>query len=283
MFKEYLEDRELFLSNNNKFESIDEYQNNYFDIYKVINNNTLDYLASKSDKLIFRSTESKPPFLISIYFDALNMYKSDEIKIAKLLSKCVTEKKNPHILLPYTAFTTDIKPFVNLVDEEVVGVEDEEYKKMMEKYYNNKYIKKNIVTVIISEYATEGPLLNFIKNNHGDFTIKMWKVLLFQVMAMLLFTQLKLPSLYNNFTIDNILLTKTKKNHTYQYCIPKQYYIPNIDYQIKLWCFDLKENNHLDNKCNGLHNFVDTLINELIYMPDVPLIVVEFFESYCPI
>jgi len=288
-------DRKLFLSNNTKLKSLDEYHDiyDYFDLYKIINNNNakLKYIETKSNKLIFKAIECKPQFLISVYFCNHGKYQLTDIKIAQLLNEHAIEKITPHILLPYTAFITEIKPFVNLIDKNIVNKKDKQYKKLIKNYHDNKY--RDIGTVLISEIATEGDLLNFIKNNYRTFSIKTWKILFFQVVSTLAVIQNTLPSfLHDDFTSGDILLTKVKKkkkNRKFMYVINKnKYIVPIIEYQIKLWNFDSSsmsiKNNHSYNKYRDLHYFCNALIDKYQYlnMSYIPSEVVQFLTRIVP-
>ena len=284
--------RELFLSNNIKLKSLDKYHDiyDYLNLYTIINNNNaeLNYIETKTNKLIFKAIGCKPQFLISVYFCNYGKYQSTDIKMAQLINQHVIEKRTHHILLPYTAFITEIDSFVNLIDKNIVNKKDKQYKKIIKNYYNGKY--KNIVTILISEYTTEGNLLNFIKKNYRTLPIKTWKILFFQIISVLAIIQSTLPSLLkNDINTNNILLTKItkkKKNRKHMYVINKnKYIIPIIEYQIKLWNFDLSsENDHSYNKYSDLHYFCNTLINEYKHMnmSYIPSEVVEFLTRIVP-
>jgi len=287
-------DRKLFLSNNTKLKSLDEYHDiyDYFDFHKIINNNNakLKYVATKSNKLIFKATECKPQFLISVDFCNHGKYQPVNIKVAQLLNQHTIEKITPHILLPYTAFITEIKPFVDLINKNIVNKKDKQYKKLIKNYHNNKY--RDTVTVLISEIATEGDLLNFIKKNYSTFSIKTWKILFFQVVSTLAVIQNILSSsLHDDFASGDILLTKIrkKKNKKFMYVINKnKYIVPIIEYQIKLWNFNVSsmsiKNNHSYNKYCDLHYFCNSLINEYkhINVSYIPSEVVQFLTRIVP-
>ncbi len=292
--KRCFRDRELFLSNNIKLKSLDEYHDiyDYFDFHKIINNNkaNLKYIATKANKLIFKATECKPQFLISVNFCNHGKYQPVNIKVAQLLNQNEIEKITLHVLLPYTAFITEIKPFVDLIDKNIVNKKDKQYKKLIKNYHNNKY--RDTVTVLISEIATEGDLLNFIKKNYRTFSIKTWKVLFFQVVSTLAVIQNVLSSSsHNDFTSGDILLTKIKKKKgkKFMYVINKnKYIVPIIEYQIKLWNFDVSsmaiKNNNSYNKYCDLHYFCNSIINEYknINVSYIPLEVLQFLTRIVP-
>ncbi len=286
-------DRKLFLSNNTKLKSLDEYYHdvyNYFNLHKIIddNNAKLKYIETKSNKIIFKAIGCKPEFLINVYFYNNGKHKSADIKFSQILSQYRIEKTTSHILLPYTVFITEINYFMKLIKKNIVNKKDIQYNKIIKNYNNNKY--GNIVTILISETATGESLLNFIKNNCETLSIRTWKILFFQVISTLAVIQSKLPSfLHNDFSADNILLTKIKrkKNRKYMYVINKnKYIVPIIKYQIKLWNFELStmptKNNYSYNKYYDLHYFVNTLMNEYKYVQYMPLKVVEFLTRIVP-
>jgi serine/threonine protein kinase len=101
------------------------------------------------------------------------------------------------------------------------------------------------VSILISEWANAGDLLDYLKKNHDKFGLREWRVIIFKILSVLAIIQNKYPSFrHNDMKANNILLhkiskTPTEKSNKYRYKINGQkYVVPNIGYQIKLWDFD---------------------------------------------
>ena len=104
------------------------------------------------------------------YGDMYNIKRPEnaELLMIKLLSQFVIKKQTPHIILPITTFNTSIKFFLDLSKDEFIT--DKRYDAFLKKcsegvYYNN-------VSILISEWATSGDLLYYIRKNYKSFKIK---------------------------------------------------------------------------------------------------------------
>jgi len=162
-----------------------------------------------------------------------------EIMMIRLLSYFVIKKQTPHIVLPIATFDTSIKPFVTLIKDNVVDNQNKKYLEFVEKYNENYYHKH--VSILISEWANRGDLLDFIRKYYKEFTSTHWKVIFFQIISVLAVIQSKFPSFrHNDLKANNILIHKLKqRGNTYSYTVNKmKYTVPNIGYQIKIWDFD---------------------------------------------
>lgn len=218
-----------------------------------------------------------------------------ELIIISVLSQFVLSNQTPHIILPICTFNTSIKPFVNLPRDEFV--KNKKYDQFVEKYENKEYY--NNVSILISEWASYGDLMDFLRKKYKKFTIKHWKVLFFQIISVLAVIHKKYPGFrHNDMKANNILVDKvpiSKKYNRYMYEINGQaYIIPNIGFNIKLWDFDfacipgLVENakvsakwtdkiniKPVQNRYYDVHYFFNTLTRKG-FMP-------EFFDdSYIP-
>jgi len=198
----------------------------------------------------------------------------------KLLSYFVIKKQTPHIILPIGTFNTSIKPFINLVEDNVITEENKKYNDFIEKYKKKEYY--NHVSILISEWANKGDFLDFVRKNYKEFTIKEWKVLFFQLISVLAVIQSKYPSFrHNDLKANNILVHKISERGTkFAYTVNRcKYIIPSIGYQIKLWDFDFScipgkiENSKVDaewtneinvkaeqNRYYDIHYFFNTFI-----------------------
>jgi len=168
-----------------------------------------------------------------------NRPENAELMMIRLLSYFVVNKQTPHIILPIGTYNTSIKPFVNLIKDKVIDKCNSKYMNFIKKYNKNEYY--DYVSILISEWANKGDLLDFIRKNYREFSAITWKVLFFQIISALAVIQSKFPSFrHNDLKANNILIHKIKKRSvSYVYTVNKcKYVIPNIGYQIKLWDFD---------------------------------------------
>jgi hypothetical protein len=163
-----------------------------------------------------------------------------ELMMIKLLSYFVIKKQTPHIVLPIATFYTNITPFINLINEDIVDENNKKYKEFIEKYNKNEYYDN--VSILISEWATRGDFLDYVRCHYMNFKLIHWKVFFFQIISTLAVIQSKFPSFrHNDLKANNILLTKIpkKEGSSSIYKVSgKEYIVPNIGYQIKLWDFD---------------------------------------------
>ena len=133
-----------------------------------------------------------------------------ELFMIRVLSYFVVNRQTPHIVLPMGTFNTSIKPFINLIKEDVVDKENRKYKQFVKKYKKGAYYDH--VSILISEWANKGDLLDFIRRHYDKFTITHWKIFFFQIISTLAVIQSKFPSFrHNDLKANNILVHKTKK------------------------------------------------------------------------
>jgi len=162
-----------------------------------------------------------------------------EIMMIRLLSYFVVKKQTPHIVLPIGTFNTSIKPFGNLIENNVVDKDNKKYNEFVKKYSEDYY--HDHVSILISEWANRGDLLDFIRKNYKEFQPIHWKVFFFQVISVLAVIQSKFPGFrHNDLKANNILVHKVKQRGTlFSYTVNRsKYIVPSIGYQIKLWDFD---------------------------------------------
>lgn len=162
-----------------------------------------------------------------------------ELYMLRILSYFVKNGQTPHIVLPIATFNTSIKPFISLTEDKIV--DSKKYTEFIDNYRKGLYYDE--VSVLISEWANGGDLLDYIRNNYKTMTIKDWRVLFFQILSVLAIIQTKYPSFrHNDLKANNILLQKIEvrdKNNKFKYKINgMDYIVPNIGYQIKIWDFD---------------------------------------------
>jgi hypothetical protein len=299
----------------------------YIDFGKAINDlgGKLLYIKSGSTGHTFKGVhiddnnkinETKEPYAVKIvaypkkenYGDMYNIKRPEnaEILMIKLLSYFVINKQTPHIVLPIATFNTSVKPFLELTKANIVN--NKKFEQFVEKYEKGEYYQN--VSVLISEWANGGDLLDFIRKNYKSLKLKDWKIIFFQILSVLAIIQAKYPSFrHNDMKANNILIHKTNSNinSKYLYKINNQVYIVyNIGVQIKLWDFDFacinnviensKVNSDWTNKINissnenkyyDVHYFFNTLYRkgffpELFTEPEIPDKVKKFIKRIIP-
>ncbi len=162
-----------------------------------------------------------------------------ELLMLKVLSYFVVNNQTPHIVLPIGTFYTSIKPFVNLKKDNIVN--NKKYDKFLTRYNNKEFY--DTVSILISEWANGGDLLDYIRSNYKEMGTKEWRVLCFQLLSVLTIIQTKYPTFrHNDLKANNLLVhyIKTRnRNNRFKYEINgKIYIVPNIGFQIKMWDFD---------------------------------------------
>lgn len=231
-----------------------------------------------------------------------------EIMMIKLLSYFVVKKQTPHIVLPIGTFDTKINTFVNLINENIIDGENSKYNSFIRKHNEGLYHDK--VSILISEWANRGDLLDFIRKNYKYFTSLHWKVIFFQILSVLAVIQSKYPAFrHNDLKANNILVHKIlKRGERFTYKVARlTYKVPNIGYHIKLWDFDFAciagvvDNKKVEskwareeinvtpeqNRYYDVHYFFNTLIKkgfcgEIIASDHVPSEVREFIGRIVP-
>jgi serine/threonine protein kinase len=243
------------------------------------------------------------------YGDMYNIKRPENVELLmiKLLSYFVINKQTPHIILPITTFNTSIKPFLNLSKDDIV--DSKKFDVFLEKYNKGEYY--NNVSVLISEWANAGDLLDYIRKHYKKFKIKEWRTIFFQFLSVLAIIQAKYPAFrHNDLKANNLLvqvidIPEIKKKHFYR--INNQtYVVPNIGFQIKLWDFDFAcieniiDNSKVDaewttkinitskqNRYYDVHYFFNTLYRkgffpEFLTDDCIPVTVKEFVSRVVP-
>ena len=236
-----------------------------------------------------------------------NRPENTELVMLKLLSEFVISGQTPHIVLPIGSFNTNISPFVKLAK---TFSSTKKFEQFLEKYEKNEYFDE--VSVLISEWANGGDLLDYIRENYKTMKLKEWRVIFFQVLSVLAVIQKKYPAFrHNDMKPNNILVQVSKVNNKilkFRYVINgHEYYVPDIGVQIKLWDFDFAcipgvvENSKVDaewtdkinikpeqNKYYDVHYFFNTFtrkgfFNEFWTLLEVPTEVKEFVRRVVPV
>ena len=228
-----------------------------------------------------------------------------ELFMLKLLSYFVVNNQTPHIILPIATFNTSIKPFLVLKD---TIIKHKRYDEFVEKFNNGEYYDN--VSVLISEWANSGDLLDYFRKNIKSLKLVHYKVIFFQVLSVLAVIQNKYPEFrHNDMKANNLLVHKIEchRNNKYKYKINGQkYIIPNVGIQVKLWDFDFAcippvvRNTKVEakwtdkinikpvqNKYYDIHYFFNTLtkkgfISDFFSYTEIPQDVKDFFRRVVP-
>lgn len=181
-----------------------------------------------------------------------------ELRIIKMLAPFVTQRKAPHLIIPYYSFSTAITPFVD-IPRNIVDIDDERnrlYREFVEDYRDGKL--ENYVSVLITEWCNGGDLLDYVRKNWENMDRRVWKVIFFQFLYTMAKIHEKYPTFrHNDLKANNILvrLTECSPDDTdyFEYEFGNQVFvIPNIGIQIGIWDFDfaciggIVENNKVD-------------------------------------
>ena len=186
---------------------------------------------------------------------------------------------------------------------------NKKFDQFVERYDKGEYYHN--VSVLVSEWANGGDLLDFIRKNYKIMDLKHWRIILFQVISVLAVIQAKYPGFrHNDMKANNILIhniDKSQDNKKFIYKINNEIYnVPNIGIQIKLWDFDfacipnLIYNSKVDaewtNKINvkaeknryyDIHYFINTLTKKGFFPefwtePEIPQKVKDLFNRIVP-
>lgn len=198
----------------------------------------LDVLKLKTNKLEYLTPEQK----YEIYGISNNeIPQNSEIKMIYTLQELVLSKQTPHINLPIMFFQCNLKDLLknpSKKEQKILKGED---------HFSNT----DLANVLISEWCTGGALDSYIEDHLKLFSKSSiyFDVLFFQLLSMLTTIHRTYPSFrHNDLHLGNLLVEKippTDKYYLYQVkniTNPKKYtnyVIPNLNFQIRLWDYDL--------------------------------------------
>ena len=241
------------------------------------------------------------------YGDMYNIKRPEnaELMMIKLLSQFVKNGSTTHIVLPIATFNTSIKPFLSLSKSNLV--DSKKFDQFLERYEKGEYYQN--VSVLISEWATGGDLLDYIRKHYKEFKIRHWRIIFFQFLSVLAVIHAKYPGFrHNDLKANNILVHLIDKtSQKYKYIINGQEYIvPNIGFHIKLWDYDFAcipgiiNNSKVEaewtkkinitptqNRYYDIHYFFNTLTKkgffpEFFTEPEIPQKVKDFVNRIIP-
>jgi serine/threonine protein kinase len=164
-----------------------------------------------------------------------------ELLMIRVLSYFFLKKQTPHITLPIGTFDTSIKPFINLVEKDIVDKDNKKYAEFISMYKEDAYYDH--VSILIGEWANRGDFLDFVRKNYKEFEPRHWKVFFFQLLSVLAIIQAKYPGFrHNDLKANNILVhqidVKARTAYTKYRVEDTGFLVPSIGYNIKLWDFD---------------------------------------------
>ena len=314
---------ESFVNISDKIDTKEVLKKKNLDFSDVMNKigGKLVYVKSGSTGHTFRGFNPKnihdPHFAVKIVgypkrenygkYDDVRRPENAELNMLKVLSYFVINNQTPHLVLPIGTFNTDINPFLSLSDQGIVN--DKKYTQFINRHKKGELFDK--VSILISEWADGGDLLEYIKKNKDTLTVKEWRVIFFQILSALSVIQTKYPGFrHNDLKANNILIQKIgsrNRNNKFKYKInDRTYIIPNIGIQVKIWDFDfacikgIVDNTKVDakwtdkininskmNRYYDLHYFFNTLTRKGFFpefwkSKNVPKAVKDFVRRVIP-
>jgi serine/threonine protein kinase len=289
----------------------------------------ISYVKSGSTGHVFKAYDPKtknPLFAVKVcayskvdkYGEMNNISRPEnaELRVLKLLSYFVVNKKTPHIVLPFATFNTSIKYFVNIEQKKTGNREkdakrNELYNSFVQRYKNNEF--DDFVSVLLTEWANSGDLLEYIRRNYVSMTLEDWTMIFFQIFYTLCMIHNKYPNFKHNDLKANNILINTRdvspngKRDYYKYKINGEdifFLVPKNKMEIKIWDFDFAciggiiENNKVNSKWTNkmninnernqyydIHFFINTLINKNFFskfFDAAPEEIIQFVNRVVP-
>ena len=105
-----------------------------------------------------------------------------ELRVLKLFSYFVV-KNVVHILFYQLEHSIPVSHISLKFQKNLSNLESEKgelYKKFIEKYHEGEFEK--LVSVLVSEWATGGDLLDYIRKGWREMTLRQWKIIFFQIL-----------------------------------------------------------------------------------------------------
>ena len=222
------------------------------DIYDVLEklNMELKYVKSGSTGHTFCAVSKSDPKMrmavkVSAYpkkrfghMDDLARPENVELVVLSFLSRFVTSRRTPHLVLPITAFRTHIDRFIGFSD---LQKHSSIYNSFVRRYHKGKF--EPYVSVLFSEWCEGGDLLDYVRENYKVMTQSVWEVIFMQLLLTLTAIHKKYPGFrHNDLKANNVLVQYTQnrtKLKTYRYTLDNhEFLVPDIALEIKIWDFD---------------------------------------------
>lgn len=229
-----------------------------------------------------------------------------ELLMLRVLSRFVLDNQTPHIVLPICTFNTSIRPFIKIGGHHTV--QHKRYKEFVDRYERGEFYET--VSILISEWANGGDLLDYLRRNYSAMKLIYWKVIFFQFLSTLAIIHKEYPDFrLNDAKCNNILVHRIEshRQNCHKYVINGvKYRVPNIGIQIKIWDHDfscipsLVRNSKVEakwtdkinvkpvqNRYYDAHMFFCTLVKkgfcpEILTSPLVPDDVKQFINGVVP-
>ena len=278
---------------------------------KTVNGDTMYY---KDMAFAFKITAYPKKFYGQA--DDINRPENVELRMIKLLSGMIFKKQVPHLIIPLLTFTTTIHEFLN-AETAKINIKDDKnelYSDFIRHYQEGRL--ENHVSVLVTEWANGGDLLNYIYDNYKIMDELKWKVIIFQVIFALAKFHLKYPNFrHNDLKCNNILIHllpdfeskefrygyRDGENSKFRYC----FVVPDIGMQMKICDFDFSCNGELivnskveskwareavkitsrKNHYYDLHYFINSISDERCFRnfkKYVPITIVDFIKRTVP-
>ena len=97
-------------------------------------------------------------------------------------------------------------------------VNNKKFDQFVKRYKKGEYYEN--VSILISEWANSGDLLDYIRNKYKKFKLNTWRTLIFQILSVLAIIHAKYPSFrHNDLKANNLLINKigtTASNSKFQ-------------------------------------------------------------------
>lgn len=251
----------------------------------------------------------------------MNRPENAELRMIKLLSSFVINKKTPHFVLPvctaYTCMTDFIAltkglniPTTRKTNDPEKPIKHTTFGKFLRSYHEGKF--DVMASVFMGEWCDGGDLADFLKANYRYMTLLDWKTIMFQITFTLAKVHEKYPTFkHNDMKANNILVnvtndTKVFPDYMIQYVLkPQIFNVPVSRINIKIWDFDFAsiegvidndksssawaEEHYITTKANryyDIHYFLNTLSTfgffEKFYSGGAPPEIVEFVHRVIP-
>jgi hypothetical protein len=203
-------------------------------IIKDTFNTKLIHLNTRTYYLLFRCDNNKFTLKTYIHYKKNGNQMNTTIKIHNLISQYLIENNFPNIILPIYNFQSNLNMFNNLVDQCIPPESRNRYSRLINKYKDGQI--HNYVTISLIEQLRWERLDKYLPRY---LDVQLWKIIIFQVIALLAKIQEKYPTFRNNiYKVSSILVANNPCARTLKYKINgKLYKLPDLGVQIYMHDF----------------------------------------------
>lgn len=250
----------------------------------------------------------------------MNRPENAELRMVKLLSSFVVNKKTPHFVLPVCTAYTCMADFIALTKGLNIPIQKDSknskepkpttFGKFLQSYHAGKF--DILASVFMGEWCDGGDLAAFLTANYMHMNLLDWKTIMFQIIFTLAKVHEKYPTFrHNDMKANNILVNVTDDMKVFpsymnQYVLkPHVFNVPVSRISIKIWDFDFAsiegiidndksasvwaEEHYISTKQNryyDLHYFLNTLSTfkffEQFYKGGAPQEIIDFVHRVIP-